>query len=111
MQLMRAALPIISKDGRLINVSSVASKRANIDPLMLYGASKAALDSMTRSVAAKYVREKTITVNSLAVGPTNTDAVRQALESHPEVLEGLKDRPIVGYRIGEPEEVACIVSF
>ena len=103
MQLMRAALPIIAEGGRLINISSVASKRANFDPVMVYGASKAALDSMTRSLAAKYSREKTITINSVAVGPTNTDAVRDALESHPDVLSGLKNRASVGYRIGEPE--------
>jgi 3-oxoacyl-[acyl-carrier protein] reductase len=111
MQLMRAALPIIAEGGRFINVSSVASKRANVDPVMVYGASKAALDSMTRSVAAKYAREKKITVNSVAVGPTNTDAVREALQSHPHVLKGLKDRASAGYRIGEPEDIAYIVSF
>ena len=65
---MQASLPILSPGKRLINISSVASKPANLDPGKVSGASKATLDSMTSLVAAKYVLEKDIAIDSVDSG-------------------------------------------
>lgn len=60
------------RGGRVINISTIAAKGAIEDPLMSYGASKAAPESITRSVAKEFAAKKGITVNSLQVGPTDT---------------------------------------
>ncbi|KAK6453118.1 3-oxoacyl-[acyl-carrier protein] reductase [Trichoderma asperellum] len=67
----RAVLPYMpAKGGRIINVSSVAAKQAADEPGILYGASKAALNSITRSMASALAAEKSLTINSISVGPT-----------------------------------------
>ena len=68
----RAALPHLpASGGRIINISSIASREPNFDPVMTYGASKTALDSFTRSLASMYAAEKKATFNSVSVGPTS----------------------------------------
>jgi len=55
MSIINASLDHLpDRGGRIINISSIASKMANPDPIMTYGASKSALDSITRSLAAKF---------------------------------------------------------
>ncbi|KAH7006797.1 hypothetical protein EDB80DRAFT_841969 [Ilyonectria destructans] len=60
--------------GRVVNLSSCASKQANSDPIITHGASKATLDSIMRSFADNFAKEKGATFNSVIVGPTATDA-------------------------------------
>ena len=86
MQLDLEAMQHMGPGGRIINISSVASRRANADPLIVYGASKAALDSITRSLAFTFASSKKITVNGVHVGPTATDTMRSAFETLPQTL-------------------------
>lgn len=98
--------------GRVITISSTSSKTANAEPLLTYGASKAALDSFTRSFADTYASKKGITFNSVIVGPTATEAMIAALPIMP---AGYKDKVVADTsaapRFGEPEDVAYIVGF
>lgn len=98
--------------GRVINISSTASKTANAEPMITYGASKAALDSFTRSFAHVYAAEKGITFNSVIVGHTATEALIAALPMMP---AGYADKVFADTsaapRFGEPEEIAYIVGF
>lgn len=99
--------------GRVINISSVAGSSGNRDPIMTYGASKAALESFTRSFADQYSLDKGMTFNSVTVGATNTDALQAASKwssSAPDFLDKVKKESTIG-RIGEPEDVAYIVGF
>ena len=112
MQLALAAIQHMGPGGRIINISSVASKRANTDPLVVYGASKAALDSITRSLASIFATSKKITVNGVHVGPTATDTLRSAFEKLPQTLiDKMVERPSAEKRLGEVDDVVGIVSF
>lgn len=88
-------------------MSSVTAKQAADEPGILYGASKAALDSITRSMASALAVEKSLTVNSISVGPTKTPSMKNALANLPrEYMEGLKN-----YATAETRLAAAIVAF
>ena len=110
-QLIRAALPHIRPGGRIINISSTSSKRPNLDPVMAYGMSKAALDSITRSLAVKYAAEKNITINSVSPGPTETDLLVQTLRGDEKLAANVAQGSTAEKRTGKPEDVAGIVGF
>ncbi|KAF5979211.1 hypothetical protein FCOIX_5420 [Fusarium coicis] len=74
----QAVVPIISPGGRIVNISSIASKLGD-NYIPVYGASKAALDSLTWSWAKEWGRSKGITVNAVAPGPVLTDAIPAAI--------------------------------
>jgi 3-oxoacyl-[acyl-carrier protein] reductase len=113
-QLALHAIPHMPEGGRVIMISSIASKLANGDPTIGYGASKAALDSYVRGLAATYSAKHGITINGVAVGPTMTDSLREAMDAPVAQLgwfEKLKERASAARRIAEVEDIAGIVAF
>ncbi|WP_172383302.1 SDR family NAD(P)-dependent oxidoreductase [Streptomyces sp. MNP-20] len=62
--------------GSIVNVTSLAAHKA-IPGASVYSASKAALDSLTRTWAAEFA-EGGVRVNSVAPGPTRTEGVLAA---------------------------------
>jgi len=58
--------------GRIIAISSAATHRTTADPISIYRGTKAALEQFVRSAAWEFAA-KTITVNTIAPGPTETD--------------------------------------
>ncbi|KAF4950819.1 hypothetical protein FGADI_7952 [Fusarium gaditjirri] len=74
----QAVVPHIAPGGRIVNISSIASKLGDAY-IPIYGASKAALDSLTWSWAKEWGRSKGITVNAVAPGPVLTDAIPAAI--------------------------------
>lgn len=98
--------------GRVINISSIAGKLGNNDPIITYGASKAALESFTRSFAESFASEKGITFNSVSVGATATDALEAAKASMPAgIIEKMMADTSAAPRVGEAEDIAYIVGF
>jgi 3-oxoacyl-[acyl-carrier protein] reductase len=91
--------------GRIINVTSVVGQMGNKGQAN-YAASKAGLIGLTFSVARE-LAERGITVNAVAPGFIATEMTGALPES---VQQELKARIPLG-RIGQPEEVAGIVSF
>lgn len=92
--------------GRIVNVSSRGAFRG--EPTgPAYGASKAALNSMSQSLA-KYLAPYKISVGVVAPGFVETDMAREA-------LTGESGREIRGQspfnRVAKPEEVAYAVLF
>jgi 3-oxoacyl-[acyl-carrier protein] reductase len=87
--------------GRVINVSTDAAQ--NFGGQISYGASKAATEAFTRSVATE-VGPLGITVNSVAPGPVQTGYISR--ESEKELLPEIPLR-----RIGEPEDIADAIVF
>ncbi|MBA3491022.1 MAG: SDR family oxidoreductase [Rubrobacteraceae bacterium] len=87
--------------GRVINVSTDAAQ--NFASQISYGASKAAIEAFTRSVATE-VGPLGITVNSVAPGPVQTGYITQ--ESEEELLPSIPLR-----RIGEPQDIADAIVF
>jgi NAD(P)-dependent dehydrogenase (short-subunit alcohol dehydrogenase family) len=75
--LMKAAVPYLPTDrsGRIINVSSVSSSLGLINQ-SVYGGTKAALESMTRTWARELAERAT--VNAVNPGPVATEMVSQA---------------------------------
>lgn len=109
--LAKAALPVLtSPGGRIIFISSVAASTALPGPLLSYQNSKAALNSATKALAATWSHKHGITVNSISVGPTRTEAAEAAMASNPD-FEQIMTKGTLFERIGEVHEVANIVAF
>jgi len=94
--------------GSIINISSAASHPAGSPTLVSYGAAKAGLNHMTRSLAQEW--GPGIRVNCLALGATLTEGFRSVVlgKDDPAGEEYFKNVP--ARRGGEPEEVgqACV---
>jgi 3-oxoacyl-[acyl-carrier protein] reductase len=105
--LQAAAAHFPREAGRVINVSSLASRHSPAGA-SLYAATKSALEALTRSWAAE-LGPKGITVNAVAPGPIDTDMLRQA-GLNEQVRQGLITRTPLG-RIGSPSDVADVVAF
>jgi NAD(P)-dependent dehydrogenase (short-subunit alcohol dehydrogenase family) len=87
--------------GRIVNISSVVAERANPGQAN-YGAAKAGLLSLTRTVAREMAR-KGITCNAVTPGVIETD-----------MTADIADKLVAGVpagRVGRPDEVAHAVSF
>ncbi|KIW90858.1 uncharacterized protein Z519_08641 [Cladophialophora bantiana CBS 173.52] len=111
--IINSALPHFPpKGGRVINISSVSSKLANPDPVLTYGASKAALDSITRSLASLLGMKTGATYNSVSVGPTSTDTVQGIIKEFGEPwIEETTKLITAEKRLAEPEDIAFVVGF
>jgi NAD(P)-dependent dehydrogenase (short-subunit alcohol dehydrogenase family) len=94
--------------GSIVNISSGASHPAGSPSLVSYGAAKAGLNHMTKSLAQEWGPR--IRVNCLALGPTTTENFqRLALGSPERAAEYFANVPL--RRAGEPEEVGATVVF
>ncbi|KAF5012389.1 hypothetical protein FDECE_1616 [Fusarium decemcellulare] len=100
------------KGGRVINISSAAAKMGNPSPTFVYGATKAALESITRSCAREFGVSTGATFTSVSVGTTATEAFEAAKETVPEeYLNAQMNEATAARRIGTPEDIAYIVGF
>jgi len=104
----QCALRILKDGGRIVNLSSVAGRIGVVGGRSLYGATKAAIDALTRSWALELAPRK-ILVNAVAPGYITTD-MTEGYFSDPAMLEGAIKRQPMG-KIGTPEEVADLVVF
>jgi 3-oxoacyl-[acyl-carrier protein] reductase len=94
-----------SRVGRVINISSIAGSLPN-GGASVYAATKAAVESLTRSHATE-LGPRGITVNAVAPGPTATDMY----DSFPAATRSLVARTIPLGRFGRPEDIAPVVAF
>jgi 3-oxoacyl-[acyl-carrier protein] reductase len=95
------------KRGRIVNIGSRAAlgKKGR----SVYGATKAALVSLTRSWALELGRDG-VTVNAVAPGPVATDMFYKDNPADSPVTKALLSAIPVG-RIGTPADVAAAVNF
>lgn len=104
MQLISRTM-IKQRAGRIINISSVSGILGNAGQVN-YAASKAGITGMTKS-AARELAGKGITVNAIAPGFIHTDMTDVLSEKVKEsILVNIPMR-----KMGEPEDIASIVSF
>jgi 2-deoxy-D-gluconate 3-dehydrogenase len=108
-RLARAVAPgmIARGRGKIINVGSMYG-RLGVPRYAAYCASKAAVDGLTRSLAAEWARHG-IQVNCLAPGYMNTDIPRAAM-ADPTTRERFLAK-IPARRLGEPEEAAALAVY
>jgi NAD(P)-dependent dehydrogenase (short-subunit alcohol dehydrogenase family) len=98
--------------GRIINVSSVSGQRGQFrrPGLALYGATKAALEQLTRAWAAEY-GPRGVAVNCVAPGPTRSPFTDKNLGLADADTRERAASTIPAGRVGVPEDVAAAVLF
>lgn len=107
--LLTAALvpAMIAKgSGSVVNVSTMAA-RIGMPGLSVYSATKAALESLTRTWAAEF-SPAGVRVNTVAPGPTRTDMVLAAMGE--EGAEQVAKTTLLG-RLASPREIAEVILF
>ncbi|KAF7196506.1 Short chain dehydrogenase asqE [Pseudocercospora fuligena] len=109
--LARECAKFMPRGGRIIVLSSANSKLAMGDPFLAYCVAKAGGDALVRNLAATFGVQKGITVNSISVGPVETDALRESFAAKGPEFEAMAHKWPLLQRIGQPEEVANIVAF
>lgn len=111
----RAAIPrmIESGGGSIINMGSVASSVKGAPNRFAYGATKAAVIGLTKSIAADYAG-RGIRCNVVCAGTVETPSLRERVSamggSPAEVWKGFIDRQPLG-RLGKPSEIAAMVVY
>ena len=90
--------------GAIINVTTMAAQ-LGVPGMAVYGASKAALNLLTRSWAAEF-GPRGVRVNAVSPGPTRTPSV----EPMGEALDQLAAQSPAGY-VAAPGEIAAAIAF
>ena len=99
------AMMMRAKQGRIINIASVAGIAGNPGQIN-YSAAKAGLIGMTKT-ASKELGARGITVNAVAPGFIDTDMTQVLPDA---IKEGAVKQISLG-RFGKPEEIAGVVAF
>jgi 3-oxoacyl-[acyl-carrier protein] reductase len=103
---MREAARRLRDGGRIINLSSSIVGRYE-PTYAVYAATKAGVEAMTH-ILAKELRGRRITVNAVAPGPIATALF---LDGKPQALVDQLAKLAPLERLGQPEDVANVVSF
>jgi NAD(P)-dependent dehydrogenase (short-subunit alcohol dehydrogenase family) len=106
--LVQRALPLMRDGGRIVNISSGATRIAM--PMgIAYSMTKGALDTFTRTLA-QHLGPRGITVNTVAPGVVDTDQNASWLRGDPAAEAAMAARSALG-RIGHTDDIADVVSF
>ncbi|AZQ67587.1 SDR family oxidoreductase [Silicimonas algicola] len=113
-RLTRAVLPGMLRQGggSIINIASIVSSERGAPRRFAYGASKAAIIGMTKSIAADFVKDG-IRCNAICPGTVQSPSLNDRLASTGDfdaALEAFKARQPMG-RLGRPEEIAAMVCY
>lgn len=106
----RAAMPQLRRQGgaAIVNMSSTAA-RFGTPGLAAYGASKAAVEGLTRALAVEAAPD--VRVNAVSAGPTLTDTVRALVESDTTGAVRAVTQSLPLQRMATPEEIAEAILF
>lgn len=111
---MQAAIPgmIERGGGSIVNIGSVAGSILGAPGRFIYGASKAAVIGMTKSVAVDFVT-RGIRVNAICPGTVDSPSLHDRLRAtgdYDVAMKAFIARQPMG-RIGRPEEVAALAVY
>ncbi len=110
----KAILPLMIKQngGSIINISSIASSLKGLPNRFVYGASKAAIIGLTKSIASDFVKQN-IRCNSIAPGTVFSPSWQDRVNQSPDPVQAKKDfiaRQPMG-RLGTAEEIAAMAIY
>ncbi len=107
--LAQAAVPAMRRrgGGRIVNISSLGSTRV-MPEYVVIGASKAALEAVTRYLGVELAPERII-VNAVSGGVVETAALKHFPRGEAMLAQGLAGTP--AGRIVTPEDIAAVVAF
>ena len=110
----KAILPkmLNQKKGSIINIASVASSLKGVPNRFAYGASKAAIIGLTKSIAADFVKQN-IRCNAIAPGTVFTPSWEDRVKQSEDPVQAKKDfiaRQPMG-RLGTAEEIAAVAVY
>lgn len=113
-RMIRSFLPemIEGGGGSIINVASVASSVIAAPNRFVYGATKAAVIGLTKSIAADFVTRK-IRCNAICPGTIDSPSLRERMKAQGDYEQAraqFVSRQPMG-RMGEPEEVAALAVY
>jgi 2-keto-3-deoxy-L-fuconate dehydrogenase len=113
-RMMRAFLPgmLANGGGSIVNMASVASTLIAAPNRFVYGATKAAVIGMTKSVAADFIT-KNIRANAICPGTIESPSLQDRMRAQGDydaARASFLARQPMG-RLGTPEEVANLVVF
>jgi 2-keto-3-deoxy-L-fuconate dehydrogenase len=115
---IRAFLPgmMAKGGGSIINIASVASSVKGIPGRAVYGASKAAVIGLTRSVAADFVRQG-VRCNAICPGTVQSPSLDERIAANAAAAGSVEAaraafiaRQAMG-RLGTPEEIAALAVY
>lgn len=114
LMMIQAYLPgmIERKAGRIINMASVASHIKGVPNRAAYGATKAAVIGLTKSVAADYVGDG-VTCNAVCPGTVDTPSLGERINAFDDPVaarEMFIDRQPMG-RLARAGEIAALVVY
>jgi len=99
-------------NGNIINVASVASSIKGFPFRFVYGASKAAIIGLTKSIAVDFVKQN-IRCNAIAPGTVHTPSWEGRVNASKDPVQAKRDfiaRQPMG-RLGTPEEIASMAVY
>ena len=98
--------------GSIINMASVASSVRGLPNRCVYGATKAAVIGLTKSIAADYVKNR-IRCNAVCPGTVDTPSLQGRINAQPDPEQARKDfvaRQPMG-RLGTVDDVTGLLVF
>ncbi len=109
-RMCRLVVPHMTSGGAIVNISSPGSRWVLPD-YSVVGASKAALEALTRYLAVE-LAPMNIVVNAISPGVVDTEAIRHfaVLREDPHLLDRAVERTPAG-RLAEPDDIAAVVAF
>ena len=110
----KSILPKMVKQnkGSIINVSSIASSLRGLPNRFVYGATKAAIVGLTKSIAADFIKNN-IRCNAIAPGTVHTPSWEERVAAAPDPTKAKKDfiaRQPMG-RLATAEEIAALAVY
>ena len=109
--MIRAFLPgmVAARAGSIVNMSSVAGSITGVPDRCAYGATKAAVIGLTKSVAADFVAQG-VRCNAICPGTVDTPSLQARLHAYGDYAKTRAEfeaRQPMG-RLGKPEEIAAL---
>ena len=118
-RMIRAFLPAMLEKGggSIINMSSAASSVKGVPNRFAYGASKAAVVGLTKSVAADFVT-RGVRCNAICPGTVSSPSLEQRIAAQAQAQGASVDAVQAAFvsrqpmgRIGKPEEIAALALY